>query len=52
MLIPFIRVKGSDKELFRIESGVKQGFFMSLWLFIIYIDRVIKEVKRGCEEWE
>ena len=37
----FIRVKGSESECFRIE-----------WLFNIYMDAVMKEVKGGREKVE
>ena len=28
-----VRVKGGESECFRIDSGVRQGCVMSLWLF-------------------
>ena len=34
-------------EWFRIDSGVRQGFIMSLWLFNVYMDAVMKEAKMG-----
>ena len=40
-------MKGGESERFRIDSGVRQGYIMSSWLFIVYIDGVMKEVKRG-----
>ena len=30
------RVKEGESEYFRIDSGVRQGFTMSLWLFKVY----------------
>ena len=32
---------------FRIDSGVKQGCIISLWLLNVYMDGVMKEVKLG-----
>ena len=39
------RVKVSDNECFKIDSGVRQRCIMSPWLFHVYIDAVKKEVK-------
>ena len=44
-----VRVKGGESERFRIESGVRQGCIMSLWLFNAYMDAVMKKVKMGVE---
>ena len=33
-----VRVKGGESEHFRINSGVRQGFIMSLWFFNVYMD--------------
>ena len=40
-----VRVKGGDSGCFRIDSGMRQGCVMSPWLFILYIDAVMKKVK-------
>ena len=32
------RIKGGESEQFRIDSGVKQGCIMSLWLFNVYME--------------
>ena len=40
-----VRVKGGESELFRIDSGVRQGCTMSHRLFNVYMDGVMKEVK-------
>ena len=32
-------------EQFRIDSGVRQGCIMSTWLFNVYMDGMVKEVK-------
>ena len=42
-----VRVKGGEREQFRIDNGVRQGCIMSPWLFNIYMDGVMKEVKMG-----
>ena len=42
-----VRVKGGESECFRIDSGVRQGCIMSPWLFNVYMDAVMKEVKMG-----
>ena len=42
-----VRVKGGESGGFRINSGVRQGCIMSPWLFNIYMDAVMKEVKMG-----
>ena len=42
-----VRVKGGESEQFRIDSGVRQGCIMSPWLFKVYMDGVMKEVKIG-----
>ena len=42
-----VRVKGDEMERFRIGSGVRQGCIMSPWLFSVYMDGVMKEVKMG-----
>ena len=40
-----VRVKGGECEYFRINNGVRQGCIMSPWLFNVYINAVMKEVK-------
>ena len=42
-----VRVKGGDSEWFRIDSGARQRCIISTWLFNVYMDTVIKEVKIG-----
>ena len=39
-----VRVKGGESEYFRIDSGVRQGFTMSLWLFHVYMNALIKKM--------
>ena len=42
-----VRIKGGESEQFRIDSSVRQGCIMSPWLFNVYINAVMKEVKMG-----
>ena len=42
-----VRIKGVESEQFRIESGVRQGCIMSSWLFNVYMDGLLKQVKMG-----
>ena len=42
-----VRVKECECACFRIDSGVRQGCIMSPWIFNVYTDVVIKEVKMG-----
>ena len=42
-----VRVKGGKSERFRIDSGARQGCIKSPWLFNLYMDGVMKEVKVG-----
>ena len=41
-----IRVKGSENECYRIDSGVRQVCITSHWLLNLYMDAVM-EVKMG-----
>ena len=43
-----VRVKGGESEWFRIDIGVKQGCYIP-WLFNVYMDGVMKEVKMEME---
>ena len=40
-----VRVKEGESERFKFDSGVRQSCIMSLWLFSVYKDTVMKEVK-------
>ena len=42
-----VKVKGGESECFRNNSGVRQGCIMSSFLFNIYLDAVMQEVKIG-----
>ena len=42
-----VRVKRDESEWFRNDSGVRSGGIMSLWLFNVYMEVVIKQVKIG-----
>ncbi len=43
--VPPVRVNGELKESFNVEVGVRQGCVMSPWLFNIYMDGCIREMK-------
>ena len=47
-----VRIKGGENEHFTIDSGVRQGCIMCLWLFNVYMDGVRKELKMGWEGGE
>ena len=42
-----VRIKEGDRGRFGIDSIVRQGCIMSLWLFNVYMDGLMKEIKRG-----
>ena len=42
-----IRVNRDVSKCFRTDSGMRQGCIMSPWLFDVYMDAVMKEVKMG-----
>ena len=44
-----VRIEGGESEQFRIDSGMRQECIMSSWLFNVYMDGVIKEVKMDME---
>ena len=46
-----VRAKWDESKCFRIESGVRHGC-MSPWLFNVYMDLVMKEVKMRMEKME
>ena len=41
-----VRIKG-ESECFRIDRGLRQGCIMYAWLFNVYMDAVMKEVRMG-----
>ena len=43
--LAYVRGKGGKNECFVIESSVKQGCTMYPWLFNVYMDTLMKEVK-------
>ena len=47
-----VRVKGGERERFKIYGGVRQGCIMSLWLFNAYMDGVMNEGNELPGEWE
>ena len=44
-----VRVKGGVSEQFRIDSRMRQGCIMFPWVFNVYMDVVMKDVKMGME---
>ena len=42
-----VKVNGVTSDWFEIRNGLKQECVMSPWLFNIYMDGVMKEVKQG-----
>ena len=44
-ILACVRVEGSESECFRIDNVVRQGCIMSPWLFNVYMDALMKEVK-------
>ncbi len=40
-----VRVNGEVSESFIVEVGVRQGYMMPPWLFIVYMNGCIREVK-------
>ena len=47
-----VRVKRSESKCFRIDSGVRQGYIISPWLFNMYNYTVLERVKMGMERIE
>ena len=41
-----VRVKGGDALCFSIASGVRKWCIMSPWLFNVYVDALMREMKR------
>ena len=37
-----VRVKGGESEQYRTDTGVRQGYIMSPWLFNVYMDGMMK----------
>ena len=37
-------------EMFDVKVGLRQGCVMSPWLFNVYMDSLVREVKRECVE--
>ena len=42
-----VRVKRSGSDCFEMDSDVRHGCIMSAWLFKVYMDAMMKEVKVG-----
>ena len=47
-----MRAKGRKNEAFRLDSGVTQKCAISLWVFIVYINVVMKELKLELRRFE
>ena len=43
----YVRVKWGESEWFRIDNGIREGCIMFPWLFNVYMDAMMKEVKMG-----
>ena len=43
----YVKVKGAETKYFRIDSGVRKVSIMFPWLFNVYMDTVMKELKMG-----
>ena len=46
-ILACVRVKGGDRVCFKIDSRVRRGCITLSWLFNVYMDSVMKEVKMG-----
>lgn len=38
-----MRVKSRESESYRVDAGLRRGCAMSLWLFHLYVDGVLRE---------
>ncbi len=47
---PSVWLNGELSESFKVEVGVRQGCVMSPWLFNIYMDECIREMKVGVQD--
>ena len=45
----YVGVKWGESERFSIDSGVRHGCIMFPWLFNVFMEAVMKEVKMGME---
>src|SRR5215469_4844729 len=45
-----VKVDGWVGERFEVKVGLRQGCVMSPWLFNVYMDSIVREVKRECME--
>ena len=48
-ILACVTANGGESECFRIDSGVRPGCIMLPWLFNVYMDVVMKEMKVGME---
>ncbi len=42
-----VEVNGKLRESFRIHEGVRQGCVMSLWLFNLFMDGIVRDESNG-----
>ena len=45
-----VRVSSEESEWFEVYGGLKQGYVMSLWLFNLFMDGLIKKVKEKVDD--
>ena len=50
-MIACVRVRNDESEWFPVNIGLKQGCVMSPWLFNVYMDGVVLEVKCLGKGW-
>lgn len=43
----YVKVLGGKSNWFTVEQSVRQGCVMSPWLFNVYMDYMVREVKKG-----
>ena len=42
-----VRVQGKNSEWFEVAMGVRQGCTMSLWLFNVVMDSIVRKASKG-----
>ena len=45
-----VKVLGDKSGWFKVGQGVRQGCVMSPWLLNVFMDRIMREVKKGFNE--